>query len=152
MYRRKEYSNVCAIAEICLAIGASNSTGERGFSKLINLLTDKWLSMSHRSMENCLLIAANATSFNEQEKDKIIKVTVCNYLKKRRQTASYVKKVTLHSEELSDDEMMDKVEAAALTTNNPLRVEDDDADLKEDDMPDDLSASENSDIDDDCSN
>ena len=103
-------------------------------------------------MENCLLIAANVTSFNEQEKDEIIKAAVCNYLKKRRQTASYVKKVTLLSEELSDDEMMYEVEAAALATNNPLRVEDDDADLKEDDMADDLSASENSDIDDDCSN
>ena len=63
-----------------------------------------------------------------------------------------MKKVTLLSEELSDDEMMDEVEAAALAINNPLRVEDDDADLKEDDTPDDLSASENSDIDDDCSN
>ena len=57
-YRLEEFSNVCLIAEICLTIGVSNSRVERGFSKLTHLLTDKRLSMSHTSMENCLLIAA----------------------------------------------------------------------------------------------
>ena len=69
-------------------------------------------------MENCLLIAANVTSFNEQEKDEIIKAAVCNYLKKAN--SKLYKKVPLLSEELSDDKMSEEVEAAALATNNSL--------------------------------
>lgn len=58
-------------------------------------------------------------------------------------------KIPLLTEELSDDEMIGVVETAASAIN-PLRVEDDAAaDMKEDDMSEDLSVSENSDIDDD---
>ena len=145
-YRRGEYKNVCLIAEICIAIGSSNSTVERGFSKLTTLLTDKRLSMSHSSMENCLLIAANATSFSSEERNDIIKSAVAKYLNKRRRKPSYTKtkKMLLMSEDCSDDKI-NEVEVAALATND-IQIPNQDSD--EDGLElEDLSVSENSDID-----
>ena len=95
-YRKDEYSNVCALAEICLVIGASNSTVERGFSKLTTLLTDKRLSMGRNSMENCLIIAANMNSFCLEKKKEILKSATNSYLQKRRRTPKYAKKVSFN--------------------------------------------------------
>lgn len=132
-YHRDEDKNVCLIAEICIAIGSSNRTVKRGFSKLTTLLTDKRLSMSHSSMENCLLIAANATSFSTEERNDIIKSAVAKYLNKRRRKPSYTKtkRMLLMSEDGSDDEI-NEVEVAALATNDlqtPSNQESDDLEL-----------------------
>ena len=64
-----EFKNLCSLAEICLCIGASNSTVERRFSLLSNILTDKHLRISHKAMENCLLVAANSVNFTSAERD-----------------------------------------------------------------------------------
>ena len=71
-YCTSEFKNVCSLAEICLCIGASNSTVERGFSLLSNISTDKCLRISHKTMENCLLVAANTVNFTSAERDQII--------------------------------------------------------------------------------
>ena len=147
-YHGEEFSNVCLIGEICLTIEVSNSTVERGFSKLTHFLTDKRFSMSHISMENCLLIAANSTCFNEQEKAEIIKDATSKYLKKRRRTASYARKIPLVSEECSDDgeDHLEEVEAAAAAVTHDYIPDEDCGDSHEDDtMHNDISSSENSD-------
>ena len=82
-YRTSEFKNVCSLAEICLCIGASNSTVERGFSLLSNILTDKCLRISHKTMENCLLVAANSVNFTSAERDQIINDAVNKYLQKK---------------------------------------------------------------------
>ena len=55
-YRASEFKNVSSLAEICLCIGASNSTVERGFSLLSNILTDKHLRISHKAKAYWLLL------------------------------------------------------------------------------------------------
>ena len=44
-FKRSEFPNVCALVEILISISGSNSTVERAFSTLTNILTDKRLSM-----------------------------------------------------------------------------------------------------------
>ena len=96
--------NVCALAEICLVIGAFNSTVERGFSKLTTLLIDKRLRMGHNSMEKCLIIAPNMNSRSPEEKKEVLKSATNSYLQKRRRTSKYAKRVSLVTEEdLGDD-------------------------------------------------
>ena len=58
------------------------------------------------------------------------------------------KKFFFLTEDLSDDEVIEEDKKAAFNIN-PIWVESDTADIKEDDMSDDLSASENCDIEDD---
>ena len=82
-YRTSEFKNVCMIAEICLSIATSNSTVERGFSLLSTILTDRRLRISHKAMENCLLIAANSVNFTSTERDEIIANAVDKYLQKK---------------------------------------------------------------------
>ena len=40
-----------------------------GFSLLSNILTDNYLRISHKVMENCLLVAANSVNFTSAESD-----------------------------------------------------------------------------------
>ena len=87
-YHTSEFKNVCSLSEICLCIGASNSTVERGVSLLSNILTDKRLRISHKAMENYLLVAANSVNFTSAERDQIINDTVKKYLQK---SASYLR-------------------------------------------------------------
>ena len=82
-YHASEFKKVCSLAEICLCIGASYSTVERGFSLLSNILTDKCLRISHKAMENCLLVAANSVNFTSAERDQIINDAVNKYLRKK---------------------------------------------------------------------
>ena len=84
--------DICPISEICLVIGGLNNSVDRGFSKLTNLLTDKRLRMSHASMDNCLLIAVNSNSFNNDEKGEMIKNATAKYSQKSRRNISSLKK------------------------------------------------------------
>ena len=140
-YRKDEYSNVCALAEICLVIGVSSSNVERGFSKLTTLLTDKRLSMGHNSMENCLIIAANMNSFSLEEKNEILKSATNSYLQKRRRTPKYAKKVSLVTEEDSGDDEV----AIAASSLSVSEVEVNNSEV-DDALPEYLSNLDNSDV------
>lgn len=79
-------------------------------------------------MENCLLIAANAGTFSNEEKNNIIKKAATNYLTKRRRKPSYVKKnkILMMTEELSGNESDNEgVEAAAVAAVNVLITDSD---------------------------
>ena len=84
LYRRSEFSNVCLLAEIVMAIGVSNSVVEAGFSRLTSLLTDRRLSMSHEMMENFMLIQVNDHSWTDDEREDIITTALNNFMSTRR--------------------------------------------------------------------
>ena len=47
LYKGKDFTNVCLLAEIVFSFGVSNSVVEAGFSRLTALLSDRRLSISH---------------------------------------------------------------------------------------------------------
>ena len=87
-FHASEFKNICSLAEICLCTGASNSTVERRFSLLSNILTDKRLRISHKAMENCLLVAANSVNFTLLNVVKSLMTLLTNIYKK---SASYLR-------------------------------------------------------------
>ena len=74
VYKRKEFPNLCILAEIVLCLSGSNSTLERAFSLLTLLLSDKRLSMSHKTMEDVILININDKLWSDVERNDIIKM------------------------------------------------------------------------------
>ena len=87
-YRASEFKNVCSFVEICLCIGASNSTVDRQFSLLSKILTEKRLRISQKAMENCLLVATNSVNFTSAGRDQIINDAVNKYLQQMRKLLS----------------------------------------------------------------
>ena len=83
-FKRSEFPNVCALVEILISVSGSNSTVERAFSTLTNILTDKRLSMKHKRMEQILIISSNDKNWTIQERNEIIERAVDIYLQKRR--------------------------------------------------------------------
>ena len=154
-YQASEFKNVCMIAKICLSIGTSNSTVERGFSLLSTILTDRRLRISHKAMENCLLIAANSVNFASTERDEIITNAVGKYLQKRRKLPEsgepQRKRCRLMLSESSDDDSTDLnavKDAADLVAHCVVENSDDDDLSSEENNVLEAEESENSDIND----
>ena len=109
--------NVCSLSEICLCIGASNSTVERGFSLFSNILTDKHIRILHKAMENCLLVGANSVNFTSAECDQIINDAVNKYLQKKCKLPSSTKQKKRHhllsDSDNSDEEDLSNLKEAA---------------------------------------
>ena len=85
-YKKKEFPNLLILVELVMCFSLSNSAVERTFSLLATLLNDRWLSIQHDTMEDCLLIAANSSNWSEQEKEEILNKAVEKYLQKKRKT------------------------------------------------------------------
>eukprot|EP00112_Aurelia_sp_Birch-Aquarium-sp1_P011097 Seg2340.8 transcript_id=Seg2340.8/GoldUCD/mRNA.D3Y31 product="hypothetical protein" protein_id=Seg2340.8/GoldUCD/D3Y31 len=83
-FKRQEFPNVCALGEIVISMSGSNSTVERGFSVLTNVLSDRRLSMKHRRMESVLMISVNDKNWSQKERDDILERAVDVYMEKRR--------------------------------------------------------------------
>lgn len=91
LHRRKQFSNVCLLAEIAFVVGVSNASVESCFSYLSALLSDRRLSLSHETMKNLLLIRANHKVWSDQEQQQIIDRAVETFLstrRKKKRTAS----------------------------------------------------------------
>ena len=86
MYRQAEYPNLCLLAEIIFCISVSNSTVERSFSLLTMLLSNRRISMSHRTMQDYMVININDKIWTKPEREKILSRAVAAYLSKRRTT------------------------------------------------------------------
>ena len=84
LFRRSEFINVCLLAEIVLCLGVSNSIVESGFSHLTHMLTDRRLSLKHKTMENLLLIKINDFVWSEGEKDEILEKALDTYMTGKR--------------------------------------------------------------------
>ena len=83
-FKKQEFPNVCLLAEILISISGSNSSVERAFSMLTNMLSDKRLSMKHGRMESILITGANDKNWSTKEREEIIERAVEIYLEKRR--------------------------------------------------------------------
>ena len=85
-FKRDEFPNVCTLAEILIAISGSNSSVERAFSILTNMLSDRRLLMKNRRMESILIIGANDKNWTVKERSEIFERALDIYLEKRRKT------------------------------------------------------------------
>lgn len=83
-FRRKEFPNLSILVELGLCISASNSSVERAFSILTQILSDRRLRMRHETMENCLLIKGNDPNWTKEERDALLQRAVELYMVKRR--------------------------------------------------------------------
>ena len=86
-------------------------------SLLSNILTDKRLRISHKAMENCLLVAANPVNFTSAERDQIINDAVNKYLQKKRKLPSSTQQKKRHhllsDSDDSDEEDLSNLKEAA---------------------------------------
>ena len=86
LFREIEFPNLVLMAKLMFAISGSNSSVERSFSILTQILSDQRLSVSHETMENIMLIAGNKGNWTDNERDKHIDRAVELYLSKRHST------------------------------------------------------------------
>ena len=90
-FRHAEFPNLCLLVSLCFCVSGSNSSVERAFSILTIILSDKRLRMSHKTMEECIIIAGNDTNWDKSDREKILSKAVEIYMGKRR-TAVFPKK------------------------------------------------------------
>ncbi|XP_050392676.1 uncharacterized protein LOC126811174 [Patella vulgata] len=84
IYRKSEFPNVCKLVEILLCMGPSNSLVENGFSTLTNMLTDRRLSLSHKNMENLLIIKINDHIWSLDDRKSMIDSAVNSFMSSKR--------------------------------------------------------------------
>ena len=82
--KREEFSNICLLVELIICISGSNSSVERSFSLLTNMLSDRRLSTSHDTMNMLLKLKINNAMWNDVERNEIIDRGLDIYLSKRR--------------------------------------------------------------------
>lgn len=87
-YRRKEFPNVCLLAEIVFCIGVSNSSVEKGFSHLTCMLSDRRLNLKHSTMEDLLMIKINNLVWNPTEREELMEASLENFMETRRKQAT----------------------------------------------------------------
>ncbi|CAB4037348.1 zinc finger 862-like [Paramuricea clavata] len=68
--RREEFPNLCKLASLAICISGSNSTAERTFSVLTNILSDKHLSMRHSTLDDSLIVYGNDGLWSVKEKEE----------------------------------------------------------------------------------
>ena len=83
-FKRLEYPNLCLLAELIICMSGSNSTVERSFSMLRNMLRDKRLSMHHNTMHMLLQIKLNNKLWSSKEREDILLAALSIFEKKRR--------------------------------------------------------------------
>lgn len=83
-YRKKEFPNLVILASIVMTVSGSNSAVERAFSLLTSILTDRRLRLSHKVLENVVLIKSNDINWSQSERNEIIERAIELYLQKRR--------------------------------------------------------------------
>ena len=72
VYQRSEFPNISLLRQLAMTMSSSNSPVEREFSILATILMNLQLTMAHKTMEDCILIAGNENAGNKQEKEKIL--------------------------------------------------------------------------------
>ena len=85
-FKKLEYPNLAVLAELVMCLSGSNSTVERSFSLLRNMLSDKRLSMHHNTMQMLLKIKLNDRLWQDNEREEILARALEIYQRKRRAT------------------------------------------------------------------
>ena len=70
-YRRDEFPNLCLLASDREHIRV-NSSVERTFSFVTNILSNKHLSISYYTLENSVVVSGNNSIWSEKEREEII--------------------------------------------------------------------------------
>ena len=82
--RKEEYPQLSLLAQLFLSISGSNSTVERAFSTLTQIITDHHISLKHKFIEDIMIIKCNDANRTEKEKEDIIEQAQEIYCEKRR--------------------------------------------------------------------
>ena len=142
-YKKDEYPNLCLLAELIIAISGSNSTVERAFSVLTNMLSDQRLCSHHATMNMLLNIRINDQLWHEEDKEVIDRVLDI-YLEKRRNVT--LSKAVIALESIEEPLAKKACVETSDNDNDDLSSEYDDLssdDLSSDDLSgDDLSGDE----------
>jgi len=85
---RDEFPNICLLAELIITFSGSNSTVERAFSLLSNMLSNRRLSTSHKTM-NMLKLKICDNLWNNNERELIMDRALEIFLSKRRRTTCF---------------------------------------------------------------
>ncbi len=152
-YRRDEFPNLAKIASVIISISGSNSSVERTFSVLTNILSDKRLSLTHKAMNENMIVYGNHKLWSKEEKDEIIERAVQIYLqsKRRKKVSQPAKCVSLgessaeenvvlltssedETESSSDD--VDAVMMASSDNDSETEFPDQELELNSDSSPD----------------
>lgn len=82
--RRQEFPNLCKLVSLIISISGSNSSVERTFSVVTNILSDKRLSMRHNTTNEALIIYGNDSLWSTEEREAILDRAVEIYLESKR--------------------------------------------------------------------
>ena len=83
--RSEEYPNLSLLGKLLFAISGSNSTVERAFSTLTQIITDRRVHLKHDVIENIMLIKGNDCNWSSKERDDLISRAREFYCSKQRQ-------------------------------------------------------------------
>jgi hypothetical protein len=82
--RRQEFPNLGKLASLIVSISGSNSSVERTFSVVTNILADKRLSMHHNTINEALVVYGNDSLWSTEEREAIVDCAVEIYLESKR--------------------------------------------------------------------
>ena len=83
-YKRKEFPNICLLAELLYCPSGSNSAVERGFSILTMMLSDIRFKTSYDLMNFRIALKINDRNWTEKEGSEILRRALEIYLSKSR--------------------------------------------------------------------
>ena len=81
--RKEEYPQLSLLAQLFLTISGWNSAVERAFLTLTQVITDRHISVNHKSIEEIMIIKCNDANWTEKEKEDIIEWAWEIYCEKR---------------------------------------------------------------------
>ena len=84
IYRRNEFKNVFLMDKINFSLSTLNSMAERAFRYLTLLLSDKRLSLKHKTTKSLMEINLSDQIWTEKEKNEILERAVDVYLSKQQ--------------------------------------------------------------------
>jgi len=83
-FRRREFPNLCLLAEIILAIAVSSGYVESTFGFLAAMLSDRRLARSHGVMADLLTVRANHLTWSEAEREQLVEFALTEFMSTRR--------------------------------------------------------------------
>ena len=105
-YKRKEFPNICVLAELLYCPTGSNSAVERGFSILTMMLSDIRFKKSYDLMNFRIALKINDRNWTEKEGSEILRALEI-YLSKSRRKRKIDEPSSNHTVELTSSESED---------------------------------------------
>ena len=81
---RKDFPNIVILIELIISFSGSNSTVERAFSLLTNMLSDRRLSTAHATMNMLMKVKLSDSLWNDVEREEVLTRALEIFLSKRR--------------------------------------------------------------------